>query len=137
MYAILKNKIKSCLITTSLSLLVLTIVASLYQGHFLCLSTIYEVFLANILIHLGLTALEHFESTYFLMEDFLTISYILFILILLGFIFNWYQSISIWMLMCIGVIVYILGSLIDTFRVHVSLNQINHQLKELHKTSHE
>lgn len=130
-----KNKLISCLTTTSLSILLITLVATLYQGHALCLSTVYEIFLANILIHAAFTLIEHLEIPYFLLEDFIQVASFLLILLLLGWIFNWYRSISMWTLILIGIGVYILACCMDIFRIHHSLTYINEQLKEPSKSS--
>lgn len=124
----MKSKITLCLATTGLALIFLTLVASLYHGHFLCLSTVYEIFLSNIIIHLGLTLLEHFESPYYLVEILIEVGYILVILILFGFTFNWFSSIPIGVLILIGIATYIIGCFIDIFRTTSTLSMINKQL---------
>lgn len=129
----MKNKIKLCFATTGLSLVLLTLVATLYHAHFLCLSTVYEVFLSNIVIHAGFILLEHFESPYALVEILLEIGYILAILISFGLFFNWYSSIPIWVLSLIGVVTYVIGCFIDVFRVTNNLSFINKALKKRHQ----
>lgn len=125
----MKNKIRICFATTGLSLLLLTMVATLYHAQFLCLTTVYQVFLANVFIHIGLTLLEHSESPYFLLEILLEVGYILIILIVFGSIFDWYSSTPLWVLILLGIAVYLIGSLIDVFRLSSNLTFINNQLK--------
>jgi hypothetical protein len=124
----MKNKIKNCLATTGLSLILLAIVATLYQAQFLCITTFYQVLLANAFIHIGLTLLEHFESTYFLLEILVEVGYILIVLIIFGFFFNWYSSTPLWVLILLGIAVYLIGSLISLFRINSNLAFINNQL---------
>lgn len=121
----MKNKLKICFATTGLSLLLLTVVATLYHAQFLCLTTVYQVFLANVLIHIGLTLLEHFESPYFLLEILLEVGYILIVLIIFSFLFDWYSSTPLWILILLGITVYFIGSLIDVFRLSNNLTFIN------------
>lgn len=133
----MKRKLKFCFATTGVSLTLLSIVATLYGGHFLCLSTVYEVLLANSLIHLGLTLLEKFESIYFLIEILLEVGYILLVLISLGLLFNWYSSIPLWVLILIGIATYLVGCFIDVFKLNNNLSFINKQLaknKQSHKS---
>lgn len=125
----MKNKLKICFATTGLSLLLLTVVATLYHAQFLCLTTVYQVFLANVLIHIGLTLLERFESPYFLLEILLEVGYILIVLIIFSFLFDWYSSTPLWILILLGITVYFIGSLIDVFRLSNNLTFINNQLK--------
>ncbi len=125
----MKHKIRLCLATTGLSLLLLALIASFYNAQFLCLSTVNEVFLANIVIYIGLTLLEGFESPYCLLEILLEISYIEGVLIIFGFIFNWYNSLPLWLLILLGISVYLIGCLIDLIKVGHNLTFINTKLK--------
>lgn len=121
----MKHKVRNCLATTALSLLLLTIVASFYQADFLCIETVYQSFGANVLIHLGLTLLQKFESNYCIVEILVEIAYTLTILI----VFGWYSSTPLWVLILIGIAVYLIGSLIDVFRIQNEVALINRQLK--------
>lgn len=126
----MKHKVRNCLATTALSLLLLTIVASFYQADFLCIETVYQSFGANVLIHLGLTLLQKFESNYCIVEILVEIAYTLTILIVFGFLFGWYSSTPLWVLILIGIAVYLIGSLIDVFRIQNEVALINRQLKQ-------
>lgn len=132
----MKNKIKICLATTGLSLVLLTLVATLCHAQFLCISTVYEVFLSNIVIHAGLILLERFESPYCLVETLIEVGYILVVLILFGLFFNWYNSIPVWVLSLIGIATYIIGCFIDLFKMTNNLSFINKQLDLQNKQHH-
>ncbi|MBP3886606.1 MAG: hypothetical protein J6F30_02970 [Cellulosilyticum sp.] len=125
----MKHKIRLCLATTGLTLLLLSVIASFYHAQFLCLSTVYEVFLTTIVIYIGLALLEHFESPYYLIEILLEISYIEVILILFGFMFNWYRSLPLGLLILLGFLVYVIGCSIDLIRTNHHLAYINSKLK--------
>ncbi|MHC1748341.1 MAG: hypothetical protein AB9856_08120 [Cellulosilyticaceae bacterium] len=129
----MKHRIKNCLLTTCLSLLSLAIVATLYSAQFLCIATIYQVLFANVLIHLGLTLFQHFESKYFIVEIALEMGYMLVVLILLGFLFGWYSSTPLWVLIVMGITVYVIGGCIDIFRLNNHLDSINDHLKTFNK----
>lgn len=125
----MKIQIKNCLAATGLSLILLGITATLYNASFLCIESIFQIFAANILIQIVLYLFRNFESQYFLVEICMEMGCVLLILIVFGFLFNWYSSTPIWVLMLIGVSVYLIGSLIDIFRVKNDVAYINRQLK--------
>lgn len=132
----MKNIIKICLATTGLSLIFVSLVATFYRANFLCIATVYQILLSNIVIHLGLMLLQRFESKYCIIETLVDIAYVLLVLILFGIWFNWYSSTPLGILIVIGVATYILGSFIDLYRVTTHVTFINQQLKLHNEKSH-
>lgn len=129
----MKKKITGCLTTTALSILILGIVALLSGGHFLCIETVYQILLANILIHVLVFVIQKFESPYFFVEISLEIGGILLILLGLGYIFSWYESVSVLTLIIMGVLVYVFGCLIEIFHIQNDLDYINDKLEQKRK----
>ena len=125
----MKKIINNCFATTGLSLILLAIVATLYDATFLCIATVYQAFAANLVIHLGLVLLRRFESKYVMVELLVEISYELVILIIAGFLFEWYSSTPIWVLILLVIAVYFIGILTDVFRIKTDVEFINSQLK--------
>lgn len=125
----IKHEIRICLATIGLSLILLACVAMLYNARFLCVETVFQTSAANVIIHVGLCFLKRFESSYFIVEILVEMGYILLVLICAGFIFGWYSSTPIGILILMGITVYIIGSLIDIFRIKNDIRLINHQLK--------
>lgn len=125
----MKNKIKNCLATTALSLIILSSAALFYDARFLCISTVFEAAAANLVIHGGLELVKRVESSFFIVEVTLEIGYILAVLMLFGRLFAWFQSTPPWLLALIGILVYIGGCAIDTFHIRSDINVINKQLK--------
>ncbi len=127
----MKKIISNCLATTALTLIILTIVASLYKANFLCLSSVYQVLFVNILIHISLILLRKLENKYFLIEVAIEIGDIVVILLVFGFIFKWYAYTSIWVVVLIGIAVYIIGCFINIIKINNDISFINNQLKLL------
>ncbi|HOQ16652.1 MAG TPA: hypothetical protein PLL17_06670 [Defluviitaleaceae bacterium] len=127
----MKEKIKNCLASTALSLILLCVLASIYEGRYLCINTVYQVFLANIILHLTLSLLARFESSYFLVE--ISVEFALFITIALIFaaIFDWYSSTPLWMLLFLCSLVFLIANIIDLYKMSNKLTYINKQLKDL------
>ncbi|MEE1248146.1 MAG: DUF3021 family protein [Lachnospiraceae bacterium] len=129
----MKKKITGCLATTALTILVLGIVALLSGGHFLCIETVYQILLANVLIHGWISVVQRFESPYFLMEITLELGGVLLFLIGLGSLFSWYESVSVFTLILMGIIVYVLGCVIQVFQIQNDLDYINDKLAQKEK----
>lgn len=129
----MKNKFKNCMATTALSILLLSLAATLYHARFLCISTVFQVLLANIILHIGFTVLEQFESKYLLVELIIKLCYVNFILIFLGFLFDWYSSTPLWVLIIIGISVYLIGGLTDAILLKNDVTYINNTLKQRRK----
>lgn len=129
----MKKKITGCLATTALTILVLGIVALLSGGHFLCIETVYQILLANVLIHGWISVVQRFESPYFLMEITFELGGVLLFLIGLGSLFSWYESVSVFTLILMGIIVYVLGCVIQVFQIQNDLDYINDKLAQKEK----
>lgn len=124
----MKKKIRNCLATTGIALVLLATTAFLYQARFLCIETVFQVFGACICIHLGLALLESFESKYCSLEILAEIGIVLTILVIAGFIFGWYTSMPVWVLLLMGIAVYAIGCMIDMFKIQSDINVINEYL---------
>ncbi|KLU71758.1 MAG: hypothetical protein RHS_2472 [Robinsoniella sp. RHS] len=120
---------KNCLATTGLSLVLLAFVATLYHARFLFIVSVYQTLVANIFIHLGLALLQHFESKFFIVEIAVEIGYVLAVLILSGYFFGWYSSTPLWVLILLGIAVYLIGCFIGIFRMQTDVEYINQQLE--------
>lgn len=91
---------------------------------------VFQILGANTLIIFGLKLTSIFESTYAILECFLDTGYIILVLAVFGLIFDWYSSIPVWSLIIMGVLVYIIGILINIPRSRKDLNEINRLLKK-------
>lgn len=125
----MKRLIRNWLATTGLSMLLLAAAATAYGGHVIFIPTVFQTGLANMFIHLGLELFKRFESSYFMVEILAEIGYVLAVLILFGYLFGWYESTPLWMLVFMGIVVYFIGCLVDMFRIRNDVDIINEQLQ--------
>ena len=91
---------------------------------------VFQILGANTLIIFGLKLTSIFESTYAILEYLLDTGYTILVLFVFGLIFDWYSSIPIWGLILMGILVYIIGILINIPRSRKDLNEINRLLKK-------
>jgi hypothetical protein len=126
----MKKRIVNCLATTALALILLAVIALLHQASFLFISSVYQTLLANIAIHAGLALIKRFESKYFIVEMLWELGYILAVLTVCGFSFDWFRSTPLWIVIIMGIAVYLIGCAVNIFKINNDLMLINRAIKE-------
>ncbi len=127
----MKTLIKNIFATTGLTLLVLGGVATAFGGKYLFISSVFESLLVNVLIHLGLLVISKFESRYYLLEILYEVAYVFLVLIPAGYLFGWYSTTPLWIVVIMGVVVYAMGCFVSIFRVTSDVKEINRQIQVL------
>lgn len=127
----MKTLLKNILATTSLTLLVLGVIATAYGGKYILISSVFESLLVNVLIHSGLLLVSKLESKYYFVEILYEVVYVLFVLVPSGYLFGWYSTTPLWIVMLMGVIIYVCGCFIQIFRVTSDVTAINRQIQVL------
>lgn len=103
----MKKFILNILATTGISLVVLALVASLYDGTLICIDTIFQVLGLNVVVYSGLHFMDYFEYRYPLLETSLKLLYAIILVLVSGWIWGWYSNLSgpVLVLMTIGIFV--------------------------------
>ena len=114
--------------TTGISLILLSLFALYFQAHWLLLVTIFQVFLVNILIHLALLTRQKWEFQQELVGSLLDLVIIEGIIYSLSFPFHW--NASLWVLLSIGLIIYLISRLLDLFYLGQEEQEINSLIKK-------
>lgn len=114
--------------TTGISLILLSLFALYFQAHWLLLVTIFQVFLVNILIHLALLTRQKWEFQQELVGSLLDLVIIEGIIYSLSFPFHW--NASLWVLLSIGLITYLISRLLDLFYLGQEAQEINSLIKK-------
>ena len=114
--------------TTGISLILLSLFALYFQAHWLLLVTIFQVFLVNILIHFALLTRQKWEFQQELVGSLLDLVIIEGIIYSLSFPFHW--NASLWVLLSIGLIIYLISRLLDLFYLGQEAQEINSLIKK-------
>ncbi|MNI27545.1 hypothetical protein D3C81_1529880 [compost metagenome] len=115
--------------TTGITLVILAGIGALSGAKFILISSVIQSLAANVIIHSGYYLTRKYESEYVLLEAALDIGYTISVLIAFGFIFNWFTSTPIWMLVIMSMVIYIAGLLLSMFRSREEINAINRLLQ--------
>lgn len=118
------------LCSTGITLIVLAAIGTILGAKFLFINSVFQSFIANVVIHIGLLFTRKFESNYAILEYTLDIGYTTGIVLISGFVFNWYSSTPIWILITMSVIIYLIGILLNTIRIRQDISEINELLKK-------
>lgn len=124
------------LCSTALTLLVLAAFGTMFGATVLFISGVFQSLIANIVIHIGLLFIHKFESEYAVLEYTLDIAYTIAIVLVSGFIFNWYSSTPAWTLVTMSVLIYLAGMLLSTIQMRQDISEINKLLKMRNNTEH-
>ncbi len=107
----MKKMILNILATTGLALVVLSLVATLYDGTLICIETVFQVLGLNVVIYIGLHVMDLAEYRYAILETGLKLAYIILLVLAGGYVFRWYQNLPgvVLILMTIAIFVVCVG----------------------------
>ena len=125
----MKRFVVNIMATTGITLIILALIGALYGARFLCIDSVFQSFGANIVVYLGLILTHRFESKYVILESLLDISYIIVVLFIFGFIFNWYANIPGWLLALMAVVIYLSGCSASIYRMRDDIKITNELLQ--------
>ena len=104
----MKKGVINIFTTTGLSLILLSIIARLYDAEFLCVKTVFQVFLLNVVMHLILLLMYKIEIKYLAIEVAIEIVLTVVLSLLFGTIFNWYTSTPLFVLVFMSIAIYVI-----------------------------
>ena len=126
----MKKIFVNILCSTAITLLILAILGAISGAQFLLINSVFQSFIVNIAIHIGLLFTHRFESSYAILEFMLDIGYMEVVVIIFGAIFNWYGSTPIWVLVIMTTIIYIVGIFLNMVQVRQEVEEINKLLQK-------
>ena len=129
----IKIIIACIMFVTGSALVILAAFSAFFDVEIHFVPTVFEIFAANILINLGLFLRWKFEIRYIILEYLVDITYTIVVLIVSGFIFNWYSAIPVWLLIVMAVVIYILGMMVFIIKFKKDTKEMNELLQKRKK----
>jgi len=129
----IKIIITGIMFITGAALVILAAFSAFFDVEFYFASAVLETFAANVLIVLGLYVRWKFEIRYIILEYLADIGYTIAVLIVFGFIFNWYAVTPVWLLIVMAVAIYILGMTVFLIKFRKDTNEMNELLEKRKK----
>ncbi|MCX4267288.1 MAG: hypothetical protein OSJ62_01290 [Lachnospiraceae bacterium] len=129
----MKKNIVNILATTGISLLVLSVVALSFHASCIYLETVFQVFGINTITHLGILCIKKIELRNIFIEMVLEITFIVCELLVFGRLFHWFTSLSFLLLVCMGVVIYIISLFLNLLQMKQEAKEINLLIKNRNK----
>lgn len=126
----MKKFVINVLATTGLSLILLSVIALFYQAEYLYLQTVFQILVANAVLHFGFLLIRKPELKWPLAETFLSIAMIIILLIVCGFLFDWFSSTPVWILIPMGFVIYLVSTVLDLIGMKQDAQEINMLIKQ-------
>lgn len=121
----MKRMILNIMATTGITLVVLSVVALCYDATVICINTVFQSLLLNVLIYVGIYILNRFEYRYPILETGLKLIYVLALVLGCGWIFGWYVNLSVAVLTIMTIGIFIVCTCLDTFSLMDEVKTIN------------
>ncbi len=119
--------------TTGLSLILLSIIATFYSAEFLCIETVFQVLLLNVVVHLILLLMYKIEIKYLAVEVVLEIILTVAVSLLFGAVFHWYTSTPLFVLVLMSMAVYVISIILNILHMKQEANEINELIRIIKK----
>lgn len=119
--------------TTGISLILLSIIAVLYRAEFLCVETVFQVFLVNVITHLILLLMDKIEIKHAAVEAAIEIVLIAVLSLLFGAVFNWYSSTPLFVLIPMSIAIYVISIVLNILHMKRQADEINKLIQAIKK----
>jgi hypothetical protein len=126
----MKKTIINMMFTTGTSIVGLTLYFIFLREERVLTQTILQLFVANILIHLGLYIRDKFEVRNPIIESILDNSIIITVILAFGFVFGWFVKVPVWLLVISAIGLYIITVFITSSEVKKDIEKVNKLLEE-------
>lgn len=121
----MKKTIINIFAMTGITLVTLSIIAVLYNATFLCLNTVFQALCVNILMYTGLKLIDRIELKLTLVETGIKIVYSVVLVLIFGNIFDWYNNLSMPILIGFTLFVLIVCEFLDMVTLKNKVKEIN------------
>lgn len=129
----MKKNVVNILATTGISLLLLSVVALSFHASCIYLETVFQAFAVNIITHLGIMCIKKMEFKNIYTEVILEITFIVCELLVFGQLFHWFTSLSFLLLVCMGIVIYIISLFLNLLQMKQEAREINLLIKNRNK----
>ena len=121
----MKKMILNIMATTGITLVILALVATCYGGTVIFISAVFQALVLNIVIYAGIYLLNRFEYRYPILETGLKLVYVLALVLISGWVFDWYQNLSGPVLVLMTIVIFGVCVCLDTISLIDEVKAIN------------
>jgi len=121
----MKNTITRILFTTCAAILFLAVYMLIIGNEDIDIITIFQIFAANIIINIGIYFRYKIEIRKFILEFLVDVSYIIIVLLIFGYIFDWHSYVPVWYLAMMASVIYIIAVVTTVVKIKNDTKEIN------------
>ena len=121
----MKKILLNIMATTGISLVVLSLVATLYDGSLICIDTIFQVLGLNVVIYIGLFFMEFTEYRFAILETGLKLIYVIVLVLISGLIWGWYNNLPVAVLVLMTIGIFVVCVCLDAISLISEVKSIN------------
>ncbi len=133
----MKKNMVHILATTGISLLLLSVVALSFHASCIYVETVFQAFGVNITTYLGIMCMKKMELKSIFTETVLEITLIVCELFVFGRLFHWFTSLPFVLLVCMGVVIYVISLFLNLLQMKQEAKEINLLIKNRRKNQDE
>lgn len=111
-------------------MVLLSVIALCFQAECIFVQTVFQILGANIVFHSGFLLISKLEMKWPFAELFLNIAMIIILLLVFGSLFNWFSSTPVWILILMGLVIYIISAVLQLFSMRQDAQEINTLIRE-------
>ena len=126
----MKKIVLNIMATTGITLVVLALIATCFNATFIRIDAVFQSFILNILLHIGYYFFSKKEYKYPILESVIQMGYTVVLVLIAGEICGWYESMPLWCLFGMAIVVYVLGILCSAVAMLGDVREINALLDE-------
>jgi len=126
----MKNLVINIIFCTGAALVILALFFLIFGEKQMLVTTVFQIFGANIIINIGVLLLHKIENRYLIFEYLLDVSYIIAVLVLFGYVFDWYSVTPVWVLIIMAVVIYIFAIIASIVSIRKKTKEINELLQK-------
>ena len=132
----MKDTITRIFFTTCAAVILLAVYLSITGEKQFLVNTIFHLFIVNIIINIGIYFRSKIEIQKFLLEFFIDVSFIIIVLLIFGYILNWYPAVPVWYIAMMAAIIYIIAAVTTVVKIRKNTKEINELLEKRKKRAH-
>jgi len=126
----MKKTMANTMLTTGATLSLLAVFFMVTGKNDIHVTTVFQIAGANIVINFGLLLRSKFEIRNTIFDFIVNLCYIIAVLVVFGFIFNWYDAAPIWLLVVMALIIYVFVIITTMAKIRSDTKEINELLQK-------
>ena len=126
----MKDTITRILFTTCAAVILLAVYFLITGEKYFLVITIFHIFIVNIIINIGIYFRSKFEIQKFILEFFVDVSFIIVVLLIFGYVLNWYPAVPVWYIALMAAIIYIIAAVTTVVKIKKNTKEINELLEK-------